>query len=60
MVGARRHTLATEVFWPSMQNASSGGLYIFLLFVIAFLYFAFAIGAVVMLFLRPRLRRRIR
>ena len=31
-----------------------------LLFVIAFLYFAAAIGVVVMLFLRPRLRRRAR
>lgn len=43
-----------------MQQASSGGLYIYLLFIIAFLYFAAAIGAVVMLFLRPRLRRRTR
>lgn len=30
------------------------------LFLIAFLYFAFAIGAVTMLFLRPRQRRRSR
>jgi len=43
-----------------MQQASSGGLYNFLLFIIGFLYFAAAIGAVVFLFLRPRLRRRPR
>lgn len=43
-----------------MDKASSSGLYIYLLFIIAFLYFAAAIGAVVMLFLRGNLRRRIR